>query len=341
MHRLALAFLLSIGIRNVCGHAVLLVMYGETNGLTSRGFGSREGAPRNISTRDPAQLDSAIIREFEIKDGSASTCGRTILDGKINIHSAMDIAEDSGIADVGPEGKIRLILHQVDKDGAGPFVCGVDTDARGENFQMIPVTLNVPGENGRSTTTATDFALEAQLPKDMKCKGGSDRHSCILRCTNGSPSGPYGGCLAFTQFQGLFNDPAPAGAGPSPTFQLDKITENPVDRKANTFDNARDKMPASAMILEGSPNPPPAAKAKGKAKRRSLRRSSISGSDHSKIFLKKREVKANVASSVKLPGHVETHMPTEEGIMFEITTAIIGQADVPPNHRKTVIGQNI
>jgi hypothetical protein len=48
--------------------------------------------------------------------------------------------------------------------------------------------------------------------------------------------------MAFTQMQGLYNDPAPAGSGPTASFQLDRITENPVTRDPNLFDDAKAKL---------------------------------------------------------------------------------------------------
>ncbi|OAV97919.1 hypothetical protein PTTG_03145 [Puccinia triticina 1-1 BBBD Race 1] len=255
---LAVSFALLIG--NIHGQVVMTFMYGQTNGLTGKGFGTMDGAPRDIST-PPALLDAAIIKATEIQNGAASPCGRTILSGKLDMKKALDKAEDGGLPDVGQNGHIKLIAHVINPKGSGPFICGIDTSANGINFATIPVTVNVPA-NITATAKPTDYSLEAQLPQGTRCQGGADGQTCIVRCTNGNAGGPFGGCMAFTQMQGLYNDPAPAGSGPTAGFQLDRITENPITRDANLFDDAVSKMsPKDLQAL----TPPPA-----KGKRRSL-----------------------------------------------------------------------
>lgn len=48
--------------------------------------------------------------------------------------------------------------------------------------------------------------------------------------------------MAFTQKQGLFNDPAPAGKGPSAAAAVDPITANPLSRFGDTFQDASAKL---------------------------------------------------------------------------------------------------
>ncbi|KAG0147979.1 hypothetical protein CROQUDRAFT_441652 [Cronartium quercuum f. sp. fusiforme G11] len=236
-------------IHSAYGHMALVKMYGDSNGLTGKGFGIKDGTPRDSSMRDPAQLDSPFVREFEIREGIASTCGRTIIEGKLDIGVSMEKAEDGGLPNIGKQGIIRVVAHQVNGDGAGPYTCAVDTEARGENFQDVPVTINVPGDASNSNAKAMDFTLETRMPQGAKCTGGSDGQSCILRCLNSADAGPYGGCIAFTQKEGLFNDPSPAGSGPTQTFQLDKITENPVTRDGDQFSDARSKLNGQEFIF--------------------------------------------------------------------------------------------
>ncbi|MBW0526529.1 hypothetical protein O181_066244 [Austropuccinia psidii MF-1] len=239
-------------------------MYGVSNGLTGKGFGTLDGTPRDVSTRDPAQLDSAIIKESEINEGKASACGRTIMAGKIDIKKALNKAEDGGLPDIGPNGKIKLVAHKIDGDGWGPYNCSVDVSATGKSFTPIQVTVNVPTGKANDNKP-TDYSLEAQLPNTLKCQGGADGQSCIIKCVNTASTGPYGGCMAFTQMQGLYNDPAPAGKGPSANFYLDRITENPVTRDPDLFSDARSKL-SSKDLQAGAPPPPP----QGKGKRRSV-----------------------------------------------------------------------
>ncbi|EFP87592.2 hypothetical protein PGT21_004595 [Puccinia graminis f. sp. tritici] len=255
-----LAVSLALLIGNIYGQVAITFMYGQTNGLTGKGFGTMDGAPRDITT-PPALLDTSIIKDSEIQSGTASPCGRTIMSGKLEMKNSLNRAEDGGLPDVGQNGKIKLVAHVVNPKGSGPFICGVDTNANGNNFATIPVTVNVPA-NAAANGKPLDYSLEAQLPQGTKCQGGADGQTCIVRCTNANAGGPFGGCMAFTQMQGLYNDPAPAGSGPTASFQLDRITENPVTREPNLFDDAKSKLsPKDLQALT-----PPT----GKAKRRSL-----------------------------------------------------------------------
>lgn len=186
--------------------------------------------PSHSNSRDPAQLDSPFVREYEIKEGIASQCGRTILEGKMDIGYQMEkcqsqffvlvfflhrgslnfrsqsTAEDGGLPNINKDGTIKVIAHQVNGDGklslqlalprftymltlpprtgAGPYTCAVDLEAKGEKFQNVPVTINVPGENSKSNTKATDFTLQTKMPQNGKCTGGADGQTCILRCLN-------------------------------------------------------------------------------------------------------------------------------------------------------------
>ncbi|KNE97567.1 hypothetical protein PSHT_11998 [Puccinia striiformis] len=273
---------LALLIANTNGQVVMTFMYGQTNGLTGKGFGAMDGAPRDITT-PPALLDAAIIKDSEIQSGTASPCGRTIMSGKLDVKKSLDKSEDGGLPDVGQNGKIKLVAHVINPkgeshshnimiqqrakalnalifSGSGPFICGIDTNANGNTFATIPVTVNVPA-NAAAAGKPVDYSLEAQLPQGTKCQGGADGQTCIVRCTNGNAGGPFGGCMAFTQMQGLFNDPAPAGSGPTTGFQLDRITENPVTREPNLFDDAKAKLsPKDLQALT-----PPIAKGKRRA----------------------------------------------------------------------------
>ncbi|KAH9442109.1 hypothetical protein MJO28_014948 [Puccinia striiformis f. sp. tritici] len=250
---------LALLIANTNGQVVMTFMYGQTNGLTGKGFGAMDGAPRDITT-PPALLDAAIIKDSEIQSGTASPCGRTIMSGKLDVKKSLDKSEDGGLPDVGQNGKIKLVAHVINPKGSGPFICGIDTNANGNTFATIPVTVNVPA-NAAAAGKPVDYSLEAQLPQGTKCQGGADGQTCIVRCTNGNAGGPFGGCMAFTQMQGLFNDPAPAGSGPTTGFQLDRITENPVTREPNLFDDAKAKLsPKDLQALT-----PPIAKGKRRA----------------------------------------------------------------------------
>ncbi|KAG0147980.1 hypothetical protein CROQUDRAFT_42082 [Cronartium quercuum f. sp. fusiforme G11] len=269
-------------------HLALVAMMGETNGLTGKGYGILDGTPRDGTARDPFQLDTAVIREGDIMNGIASPCGRTLIGGPIDMDKALEKAEDGGLPDVGKEGMIRLVAHQVNADGGGPYSCAVDYTASGNNFEPVDMEVNLPGQNGRSDARSIDLPIVAKMPPGATCTGGADGQTCLVRCLNGAKAGPFGGCMAFTQKQGLYNDPAPTGKGPSAGAYIDPITQNPVTRFGDVFQDESAKLAAKAQDGTVTVTPIPdkiqtqnegqndgnngQAQAKGKAKKRSYMR---------------------------------------------------------------------
>lgn len=292
----SIELVLLIGVAVVFEHAkahlALVAMMGETNGLTGKGYGILDGTPRDGTARDPFQLDTAVIREGDIMNGIASPCGRTLIGGPIDMDKALEKAEDGGLPDVGKEGMIRLVAHQVNADGGGPYSCAVDYTASGNNFEPVDMEVNLPGQNGRSDARSIDLPIVAKMPPGATCTGGADGQTCLVRCLNGAKAGPFGGCMAFTQKQGLFNDPEPTGKGPSAGAYIDPITQNPVTRFGDVFQDESAKLAAKAQDGTVTVTPIPdkiqtqnegqndgnngRAQAKGKAKKRSyMRRASL------------------------------------------------------------------
>lgn len=100
---------------------------------------------------------------------------------------------------------MTMNLHQVNADGAGPMECSVDPTAVGDNFEVMIITTNVPGNNGRSNAANADFPLVAKMPAGVSCSGtvAGVKNVCMVKCQN--PSGPFGGTVAVQT----------VGAGPS------------------------------------------------------------------------------------------------------------------------------
>jgi hypothetical protein len=90
---------------------------------------------------------------------------------------------------------VQVTLHQVNADGAGPYVCDLDaTSNAGVAFTNLTVTNNVPGANGLSQAKEQDFNMTIQMPSDLACTGGSTGNICTVRCRNNAVAGPFGGC---------------------------------------------------------------------------------------------------------------------------------------------------
>lgn len=95
---------------------------------------------------------------------------------------------------------LTVTMHQVNSDGAGPYVCDLDlTSNAGAFTQNLTVTNNIPGSNGLSQTKFTAFNLTVKMPDNYACNGGSSGNLCTVRCRNNAVAGPFGGCFAVQQ----------------------------------------------------------------------------------------------------------------------------------------------
>ncbi|KAK6540977.1 hypothetical protein TWF694_008358 [Orbilia ellipsospora] len=96
-------------------------------------------------------------------------------------------------------GTLRMHLHQINFDGAGPYRCRIDYTGMGTHWsKWIPVTKNVPGVKGYYKPGAgKNFPLTVRIPKGVKCTGtyGKAKNICMVRCENSAANGPFGGCV--------------------------------------------------------------------------------------------------------------------------------------------------
>jgi len=150
---------------------------------------------RNCTTISPCQLDATIIRDAEIKANLVNKCGRTQLAGNIDIAENTEAALTAkAVTQVRAGSDVVVTIHQVNADGAGPYVCDIDeTSNSGLISQTLKVTNNVPGVNGISQAKAQDFNITVTMPSNMKCSGASTGNICTIRCRNNSVAGPFGG----------------------------------------------------------------------------------------------------------------------------------------------------
>ena len=74
-----------------------------------------------------------------------------------------------------------MTLHQVNRDGAGPYTCEIDTTGTGDNFQPLTVVQNVPGVGGNSDAKATDFPLSVAVPEGITLTGGPTGNVGLIR----------------------------------------------------------------------------------------------------------------------------------------------------------------
>lgn len=78
---------------------------------------------RNCTAINPCQQDSVLIRDAEIAANSVNECGRTELQGNIDIGENTENMIAAGtVTQTTSGGQVTITMHQVNADGAGPFV---------------------------------------------------------------------------------------------------------------------------------------------------------------------------------------------------------------------------
>ncbi|KAH7395449.1 hypothetical protein BKA64DRAFT_59382 [Cadophora sp. MPI-SDFR-AT-0126] len=121
------------------------------------------------------------------------------------VAAAAGVGASEGLPTASDSGEITMTMHQCNQDGAGPFNAQIDATSGGTDpaaFKEAQVTQNVPGiAAGFSAATTTDYQVKVQMPAGMTCSGtvGSASNVCVVRMSNKTPAGPFGGAAAFTQ----------------------------------------------------------------------------------------------------------------------------------------------
>jgi hypothetical protein len=117
-----------------------------------------------------------LIRDAEITSNVVNECGRTEISGNIDVGENTENALAAGaVTQVKSGSKLTITIHQVNADGAGPFVC--DMDPTGNSLGVtgqtpLQVENNVPGVNGFSQAKFQDFNITVTMPTNFTCTGG-------------------------------------------------------------------------------------------------------------------------------------------------------------------------
>ncbi|EOA84324.1 hypothetical protein ACJQWK_00676 [Exserohilum turcicum] len=183
-------------------HAVLLQAVGDSG--SSQGFLVDPAIARNCTTISPCQQDATIIRNEEISQNIVNACGRTEINGNIDIGEQTENELAAGrMTKVSAGSTIAVTIHQVNADGAGPFECDMDETSNAvTTFTPLKVSNNVPGSFGLSQAKEQDFTINVQMPQKFNCLGASTGNICTIRCRNNAIAGPFGGCFAVQQTDG-------------------------------------------------------------------------------------------------------------------------------------------
>ncbi|OTA63149.1 hypothetical protein K449DRAFT_464520 [Hypoxylon sp. EC38] len=191
---IALGFLAAAQL--AASHGVITDATGDAGGSGSNGPRCRHLHPRDGTRRRPFQQDSTRFRGDQ-----ADTFGETIGAGNNDLEQGTQaIMAETGdqLPQVTAGGEVKMTLHQVNADGAGPYSCMINSDGTGADWDDIEVTQSPPGEDSRDRDgNETDFPLTAAIPADQECTGtvaGQD-NVCLVRCQNGARAGPFGGVV--------------------------------------------------------------------------------------------------------------------------------------------------
>jgi hypothetical protein len=189
-------------ITTVHSHAAILAAVGDSG--ASQGFLVDPAIARNCTTISPCQQDATIIRDQEISQNIVNACGRTEINGNIDIGEQTENELAAGrMTTVQSGSNIKVTIHQVNADGAGPFECDMDETSNAvTTFTPLKVTNNVPGSLGLSQAKEQDFEINVQMPDKFNCIGASTGNICTVRCRNTAVAGPFGGCFAVQQTDG-------------------------------------------------------------------------------------------------------------------------------------------
>ncbi|KAF5020468.1 hypothetical protein F66182_7507 [Fusarium sp. NRRL 66182] len=205
MHSFSLLFFSSSLVALARGHAVILNAQGLDGSPASIRVLTRNSVDleiaRNCTTINPCQQDATLIRDAEIQANVVNQCGRTELSGNIDVGENTENALAAGaVTQVEAGSEITVTIHQVNADGAGPYVCDLDESSNANEIsQNLTVTNNVPGVNGLSQAKEQAFNITVKMPDDLNCFGASTGNICTVRCRNNALAGPFGGCFAVQQ----------------------------------------------------------------------------------------------------------------------------------------------
>ncbi|KAI1419613.1 hypothetical protein F5Y12DRAFT_788909 [Xylaria sp. FL1777] len=202
MHSSSTLLSLAALLASVNAHGVIIGAQGLKGSPASVGFKVNSEIPRNCTSISPCQQDTTLIRDAEISANIVNECGRTELDGNIDIGENTENALAAGaVTQVNAGSTVDVTIHQVNADGAGPYTC--DVIAEGNNgvitFPNVTVQDNVPGVNGFSQAKEEDFTIKVTMPDNLNCTGSSAGNVCTVRCRNNALAGPFGGCFPVQQ----------------------------------------------------------------------------------------------------------------------------------------------
>ncbi|GKT89056.1 GAS1-like protein [Colletotrichum tofieldiae] len=114
---------------------------------------------------DQNRADANIINKQEIVANVVNECGRTILQGNIDIgEETENQLGNRTVTQVTAGANVDVFIAQVSADGAGPYSCDLDltSNSNGASGQTKLMVQESEPENGQ-------IKLSVKMPDDMAC----------------------------------------------------------------------------------------------------------------------------------------------------------------------------
>ncbi|APA09238.1 hypothetical protein SS1G_14237 [Sclerotinia sclerotiorum 1980 UF-70] len=138
--------------------------------------------------------DVNIINEAEINSNVVNECGRTILNGNIDIgeNTETQLANKT-VTSVTKGSVVNVVIKQGGTNGKGPYKCDMDPTSNGLGSGQTKLAVKETDVKGGNIN------LAVTMPSNMSCIGASTGNICTVRCFNAATAGPFGGCFAVMQ----------------------------------------------------------------------------------------------------------------------------------------------
>ncbi|KAF3923133.1 hypothetical protein ABW20_dc0107630 [Dactylellina cionopaga] len=158
---------------------------GSTLGVLNHYYSTNDAYSAEYAKASPEQKSKAFY-QFP---------ARALLDWR---KLTTEMARNKKIPKATAGGNLKITVHEINHDGAGPYRCRIDslgTAIHWGSWVTIPDGANVPGDD-----KTDDYTLTISIPEDQKCAGTYEgiQNVCMLRCENQAKAGPFGGCFPFS-----------------------------------------------------------------------------------------------------------------------------------------------
>lgn len=127
-----------------------------------------KGSPASLPLQVQVNTNDAnIINSKEISSNVVNECGRTLLNGNIDIgeNTETQLAAKS-VTSVTKGSTVNVVMQQGGTDGAGPYACDLDPTSNAQATGQTKLTVMETNGNGGNI----NFAV--MMPSNMSCIGG-------------------------------------------------------------------------------------------------------------------------------------------------------------------------